>query len=454
MHTPLPAALTRLALAFGLVAALHANALQAAPARPAPTHASANTAQATAAPTTALPPASAGASVPARAHWVGSWSASPQPTWGPGFVLPNNAPDRLHAQTLRQVVRLSVGGRRVRIALSNAYGREPVHIGAARIARSVGASRIDPASDRALSFDGRAEVVLPPGAPVLSDPVELDAAALDTLAVSLYLPRDTALRSFHWDGLQTAYLADGDRSAAPALDGAQALSSRPLLAAVHVETTQPTRTVVAFGDSITDGAASSPDRNRRWPDALAERLAGRGVAVLNAGISGAQVLHDGMGQSALARFDRDVLSQRPDSVVLLMGSNDIGWPGSSFEPTRAAMTPQRLIQGYRQLIARARLAGVRIVGATLPPFQGALPGSPIHGYASADKDRVRQQVNVWIRHSGEFDAVADFDALLRDPAQPARMRADYDSGDRLHPGDAGYRAMAESLDEALLFGAG
>ncbi|UZW59492.1 SGNH/GDSL hydrolase family protein [Lysobacter enzymogenes] len=387
------------------------------------------------------------------AHWVGTWTASPQATWAAEFVLPNNAPDRLRDQTVRQVARISVGGARVRIALSNAYGREPVVIGAARVARSLGGSRIDAGSDRALTFGGRGEVTLLPGAPVLSDPVELSAPALAELAVSLYLPQDTALRSFHWEGGQDAYLARGDRSAQAALDGADTVSSRPYLSGIYVESARPLRTVVAFGDSITDGAASSINRNHRWPDFLAQRLASRDIAVLNAGISGAQVLNDGMGVNALARFERDVLAQRPDSVVLLMGINDIGWPGSSFEPAREAMSAQRLIGGYRQLIARARQAGVRIVGATLTPFEHALPDAPVKRYFNPQKERVRQQVNAWIRDSGEFDAVADFDALLRDPAHPARMQAAFDSGDRLHPGDAGYRAMADSLDEAILFGA-
>lgn len=394
--------------------------------------------------------APAHAAKPAR--WAASWTAAPQATWGADFVLPNNAPDRVRDQTLRQVARISVGGERVRIALSNAYGREPVTIGAARIARSLGGSRTEAGSDRALTFGGRASVTLLPGAPVLSDPVQLSAPALAELAISLYLPQDTALRSFHWEGLQDAYLAQGDRSAQPALEDAEKIRSRPYLSGVYVESARPVRTVVAFGDSITDGAASTPNKNRRWPDFLAQRLAARDIAVLNAGISGAQVLNDGMGVNALARFERDVLAQRPDSVVLLMGINDIGWPGSSFEPARAAMSSQRLIDGYRQLIARARQAGVRIVGATLTPFENALPDTPVKRYFNPEKEQVRQQVNAWIRSSGEFDAVADFDALLRDPKHPARMQTAFDSGDRLHPGDAGYRAMADSLDEAVLFG--
>lgn len=401
----------------------------------------------------ALPAILAAPANAADGHWVASWSASPQPTWDAGFVLPNGAPPRLRDQTLRQVARLSVGGRRVRIALSNAYGEAPVTIGAARIARSAGGARIDPASDRALSFGGRPGVTLPPGAPVLSDPVELDLAALAEVAVSLYLPQDTALRSFHWEGRQDAYLAQGERSAAADLDPAQVLQTRPFLSGVYVETARPTRRVVALGDSITDGAGSSPNRNQRWPDLLAQRLAPRDVAVLNAGISGGRLLSDGMGASALARFERDVLSLCPDSVLVLIGINDIAWPGSSFEPGRAAVGAASLIAGYRQLIARAQVHGVRIVGATLTPFEGALPDAPIRDYYNRDKERLRQAVNAWIRDSGEFDAVVDFDAITRDPRHPRRLLPAYDSGDRLHPGDAGYRAMADAVDEAVLLGA-
>ncbi|MGJ7901923.1 SGNH/GDSL hydrolase family protein [Lysobacter sp. 1R34A] len=385
-------------------------------------------------------------------RWVGTWSASPQPTWAPGFILPNGAPTELREQTLRQVARVSVGGSRVRIELSNAYGDRPITIGAAHIARSAGGAGIESGSDRALSFGGQASVTILPGAPALSDPVELEVAALGEVAVSLYLPQATPLDSFHWEGRQDAYLVAGNRVADANLAQGQVLQTRPYLSGIIVDAPRPTRSVIALGDSITDGAGSTANRNQRWPDLLAARLAPRDVAVLNAGISGGQLLNDGMGVSALARFERDVLGRKADAAIVLLGINDIAWPGSSFEPRREAMSAERLIAGYRQLIARARTQSLRIVGATLTPFEGALEGSPIHGYYHRDKDRVRQAVNEWIRSSGEFDAVVDFDAVVRDPRHPTRFLPAYDSGDHLHPGDAGYRAMAAAVDEALLFG--
>lgn len=385
-------------------------------------------------------------------RWVGTWTASPQASLKPDFVLPNGAPAQLRDQTVRQIARLSLGGKQLRIELSNAYGDEPVTIGAAHIARSDGGARIEAGSDRAITFGGQSSVTIEPGAPVLSDPIELDVAALGEVAISLYLPQTTVLRTFHWEGRQDAYLIGGNRVADAQADGGETIQTRPFLSGVYVQAPAKARSVATLGDSITDGAASTPNRNRRWPDFLAARLAARDIAVLNAGISGGQLLNDGMGVSALARFERDVLAQKVDTVIVLLGTNDIGWPGSSFEPKRAPMTAERLIAGYRQLIARAHRNSLRIVGATLPPFEGALPDSPISGYYTADKETVRQTVNAWIRASGEFDAIVDFDAITRDPAQPTRFLPAYDSGDHLHPGDAGYRAMAEAIDEAVLFG--
>ncbi|MEO6917709.1 MAG: SGNH/GDSL hydrolase family protein [Collimonas sp.] len=383
----------------------------------------------------------------ATLHWIPSWIASPQPVWEPGFALPTNIPASLSNQTIRQIARLSIGGKHVRITLSNEYGTTPLTIGAAHIALAGDASAIATGSDRALTFGGRTSVTIAPGAPVVSDPVDLEIAPLAEVAVSLYLPQATALTTFHWDGKQSAYIAPGNLVAAAAIKSDVSIEARLFLSTILVDAPASSRVVATFGDSITDGAGSTSNRNQRWPDLLAQRLAGQQVAVLNAGISGARILSDKMGVNALARFDRDVLSQpHLDTVILLMGINDIGWPGSSLGPSDPAVSVDQLIAGYRQLIARAHMRHVRIVGATLTPFEDSLHGSDLHGYYTLAKEQSRQAVNQWIRGSGEFDAVIDFDAITRDPQHPRRYLPAYDSGDHLHPGDAGYRAMAEAID--------
>jgi lysophospholipase L1-like esterase len=374
--------------------------------------------------------------------WVPSWTASPQPIWSNDFVLPLGLPAALHDQTVRQFVRTSVGGSRVRVVLSNEYGTQALQIGAAQIAPAGEAGK-------ALTFGGQPSVTVPASAVVMSDPVDMRVAPLARLSVSLYFPQTTPLTTIHWDGLQPAQIAAGNAVDANPLTAASTVNSRLFLSAVLVESAPGTRTVVAFGDSITDGAASTPATDQRWPDFLAHRLASQQVAVINAGISGGRVLKNHMGMNALARFDRDVLNQPGiTSVVLLMGINDISWPGSTFEPNEPATQADALIAGYRQLIARAKSRGVRIVGATLTPFEGALtmPGSPIANYYSPAKDAVRQRINTWIRGSGEFDAVLDFDAVVRDPQNPLRILPAYDSGDHLHLGDAGNKAVAKSID--------
>jgi lysophospholipase L1-like esterase len=354
---------------------------------------------------------------------------------------------------VRQVARVSIGGSRVRIVLSNAYGTRPLKIGAADIARSGKDASIVPGSNRVLTFGGKTTVVIPPGAPMLSDPVDLDVAALSHLAVSLYLPDPTAPATFHWDARQTAYVGAGNQTAATSLKVDSTLTTRVFLAAIQVEAAPGTRTVVAFGDSITDGDGATMDADARWPDFLAQRLALRDVAALNAGISGARVLRDKMGVNALARFQRDVLAQPGiRTVIALMGINDIAWKDTPLALSDESTTVQDLIAGYQQLIARAHACGVRIIGATLTPFEGALDDTPMRDYYSANKERIRQQVNDWIRHSGAFDAVIDFDAILRDPTHPTRLLPAYDSGDHLHPGDAGNRVMAKAINLHVLLG--
>lgn len=383
--------------------------------------------------------------------WVGTWHASPQPLWQNDFPFQTLVPFNLWNQTLRQTARISLGGKRLRVVVSNEYGNRPLVVGEAHVALAGEGAAIVAGSDRRLTFGGHASVTIPPGAPMLSDPVELDAAPLSRLSVSLYLPQPTAPSTFHWEGLQSAYLANGNATGDERFTAGTPLPARLFLADIQVEASDGARAVVTLGDSITDGAASTPSRDHRWPDYLAARLADEGIAVLNAGISGARVLRDRMGANALARFDRDVLSQpKLATIVVMMGINDISWHGTPFAPDDAPVSAEALVAGYRQLIARAHARGVRIVGATLTPFEGALPDSPIVGYYTPEKEQVRQAVNRWIRESGEFDAVIDFDAVMRDPRHPARILPAYDSGDHLHPGDAGYRAMAEAIDPALL----
>ena len=425
--------------------------------------------------------------------WTPSWIAPPQPTWSGDFALPTLLPFQLNDQTLRQPLRLSLGGERLRIEFSNEHGSVPLRLAASSVARAgtAGSARVLAGSTRALRFGGEASITIPPGARAVSDPVDLPTRDLERLAVSLYVDGPTAPSTFHWEGREIAFLAPGDRtahaewpdrsaerstegsatgstegSAADSAEGsaehspAGLLSTRVFLSAVLVERRAPPVVVVALGDSITDGNGATPGADRRWPDRLAERLAPRGVAVLNAGNSGGRLLSDGMGRAALTRMPRDVLGHAGvRAVVVLLGTNDIGWPGGPFAPQEAPMTADRVIAGLRQLAAQAAAANVRVIVATIPPNEEALAGTPLVGHHSEAKDRVRQDVNAWIREHGArdgfhgiFDGVFDVDALLRDPARPSRLAPAMDSGDHLHPGDAGYARMAEALDLDALLG--
>lgn len=384
-------------------------------------------------------------------RWIATWGASP---FGFQAFGPVPAPAPISDQTLRQKLRISVGGRQLRVRLSNELGVTPLVVGAATIALAGDASAIDSSTLRTLTFGGEASITIPAGAPALSDPVDLAVDDLAELAVSLYLPEPSPPATLHMG--RTAYVTGaGDFTRAPSLGAAELTTNHVFLTGVYVSTTEDVAVVVALGDSITDGAASTPHTYSSWPDQFAARVstgaAGRRIAVVNHGISGNQVLRDGAGASALARFDRDVLSTPGlTHIVLLEGINDIGTGGFSFPGTDGPAPPERtagdIIAGYRQLIARAHANGVEIFGATLTPFEGAF-----EGYYTPAKDEVRLEVNEWIRNSGEFDAVIDFEAAIRDDDNPRIMRAAYDSGDRLHPGDAGYARMAESIDPALFF---
>jgi lysophospholipase L1-like esterase len=357
--------------------------------------------------------------------------------FGPDFGIESGIPDSLADQTVREVVHVSLGSRALRIVLSNTYGKSPLIVGEARVARTDRGAAIVAGSDRSVLFGREARVVIPPGASVTSDPVELDVAALSDLTVSIYIPESTVLDTFHWSGGQTSYIASGNVTSATTLEPSATFTPRLFVTSVLSNT--KARTVAAFGDSITDGSAVTLDSNQRWPDVLAERLAPYRVGAINAGISGNQLLQDGMGINAIARFERDVLSQPGvEAAIVLIGINDIGGVASA-EPATAAA----LIAGYRQLISQAHTRGVRIFGATITPFEHAYEET---GYYTPEKEQIRASVNAWIRDSGEFAGVIDFDRALQDPEYPTRMNAAFDSGDHLHPNDAGNRAMAEAID--------
>lgn len=381
------------------------------------------------------------------AQWRTTWYAAPMPSWGAEFILPTMMPATFDNQTVREIVRTSVGGRRIRVSYSNRYGNAPLVIGEARVASALdeplsAATPMQEGRSVPLTFSGQRAVTVPPGQSVTSDAADMPITDRQRLSISTWFPARTAASTFHWGAQQTAFTLIGNHAAAANLPAAQELSGRAFLAAVQVES-PARRTIVALGDSITDGNGSTPDRDRRWPDQMAEHL--KDVAIVNAGISGARLLENGMGENAAARFERDVLSHPGvDTVIVLLGINDIGWPGSAFAPNAPPATTEAMIAGYRKLIAAAHARRVRIVGGTLLPFEGALQGTAYAGHYSPVKDKVRRELNEWIRKSGEFDAVVDFDRQLRDPGHPSRLNPVFDSGDHLHPGDIGYAEMAKA----------
>jgi len=388
--------------------------------------------------------------------WIGTWTASAQPAWEADFPVPLGFPSNLHNQTIRQVARVSIGGDKARIIVSNEYGKLPLKLGAAHIALTADEAATKPGTDRVLTFGGSPTITIPPGAPAISDPVDIDIAPLSEVSVSLFFPEVAPATTMHWDGHQTAYVATGNKAAEADFKPDSKQTQRVFLTGIMVEAPEDARAIVLFGDSITDGDGSTIDGNDRWPDTLAERLNAAGgapVAVLIQGISGAKVLSDRMGVNALARFDRDVLNQpRADTVVLMMGINDIGWPGSGLALRDPEPTADEIIAGYRQLIARAHADGMKIIGATLTPFGDSFAGTPFEGYYTPEKEKIRVAVNDFIRNSKEFDGVIDFDKVVVDPARPGFIKAEFDKGDHLHPNAAGYDAMAASIDLGLLDG--
>lgn len=406
------------------------------------------------------------ASKPAR--WIGTWAAAPQQLVAASAPVYEN-------QTLRLIVHVSAGGKKVRIRFSNTFGDEPVRIGAAHVARRSSGAGVEPSSDRALTFGGSKSATIAAHGDVLSDPVELEVPALSDLAISFFLPQSTRVTTTHILAKQTNYLSaePGDTTAEAELRVGKTIGDWPLLTGVEVEASAHGAAIVALGSSLTDGDGSTKDTNRRWPDVLAERLQKEGskeMGVLNEGVIGNRLMNDtdsprqtggplaeayaklgpNLGQAGVRRFDRDVLEQAGVKYVILgLGVNDILFPGSFIDGSEA-VTAQALIAANRQLVARAHRKHIKAIGTTIPPFEHALFRSPAFDqFYTPEKEKTRQEVNEWIRNGGAFDGVIDFDAAVRDPNHPAQILPAFDSGDHLHVNNEGNVAQGKVIDLSL-----
>jgi len=390
----------------------------------------------------------------AAPQWIGSWGASPLPPSAAAGPFP--ATPSFDGQTVRQTLRLSVGGERLRLRFSNEFGTKPLSIGSARVALLDANGQPRPETSRVVTFGGRTNAVIATGAPLLSDAIELRVGDLELVSLSLYFPQPTGPCTCHSTGMQDAQISSRGDFTNVSFQPVQTIQARAFISGVEVWADRAS-TVVVLGDSISDGVGSTPNANKRWPDLLAERLSARRsrerFGIVNEGISGNRVLSDGAGVSALARFDRDVLAVPGATLVIVFeGVNDLGFAFGTFDgplaalrstmPSGAAVSAETMIAGYRQLIARAHSKGLKIYGATIAPYEGA-------SYYSAAGETIRQDINAWIRTSGEFDGVLDFDAVLRDPAKPTQIKEGWHAGDHLHGSDAGYRVLADSIDLTL-----
>jgi len=391
---------------------------------------------------------------PAQAEWVASWTASPHApltTEGP-FAAASY--DNV---TISQILRVSEGGTRLRVRFTNRYGSMPLAIGEARVVLIDAANNEIPGTSRHLTFGGEAGAVIPRGSPFASDAVMLDVPDLARMKVEFYLPTATGPCTCHLTGTDTLAVSPPGNHVGTPFEPASTAQFRAFLQTVEIDSPDARGTIVAFGDSITDGVGSTPGANRRWPDVLAERLqaAGMEYAVANAAISGNRVLSPGMGESALARFDEDVLSlPNVTHLIIFEGVNDIGQrfgppppPGGRSGPGGLTLDqPQidvgQMIAGFQQLIARAHARGIKVIGSPIGPYKGA-------SYWTEQGEVARLAINDWIVNGGAFDGVVRLDTAFADPADPAAMREGYHMGDHLHGSDAGLRAVGESIDLAL-----
>jgi lysophospholipase L1-like esterase len=378
---------------------------------------------------------------PHETYWVGTWATSP-------MAAPEGWSVKVFSgTTVRQIIHVSTGGPEMRVRFTNEFGSDPLTLGDAHVAASGGGAAIKDGTDHPLTFGGASGVRIPPGAAIYSDPVALPVVPLSDLAISFYIPPQIMrAETYHGFADQENWMAQGDVAGAATLPSPAKLTSWYFISGVDVPAAEGSKAIVTLGDSITDGALSTVNANRRWPDVLAARLnqehGTEHVSILNEGIGGNRVLNEGFGPAATARLNRDVLAQNGARYLVIMeGINDIGRLQRMSGP-EDEITAKDMELGLKQIADAAHLHGLKVYGATLTPYGGA-------GYYSDKGEQIREAVNDWIRTSGTFDGVIDFDQIMRDPQNPNRFNALYDSGDHLHPNDAGYKAMGEGVDLKL-----
>ena len=379
------------------------------------------------------------ASIAQSTIWTGSWAAAP-------VAAPVNNTPNPEGETYRNIVHLSLGGNAIRLRISNEFGTAPLTVAGVHTALSGGGAATQSGTDHTVTFGGTESVTIPTGSVIVSDPVAMPVKPFTNLAVSLFVPAQSATNlTYHQLGMSTNYIVNGNLAAAADLDNPTKITSWYLLKAIEVDAGSEAASIVILGASISEGYNSTRDKNARWPDLLAARLetnkATSHIGILNQGISGGRLLHDVTGPSALSRLDRDVLAQ-PNAkyVIIAIGTNDIG---RTYFPIPAhkneEVTAEQLIWGYQQIASRAHARGIKVIATTLNPFGGA-------GYYNTEGEQIRKTVNTFLRTSKAFDGVIDFDKITQDPSHPENLLPTYDSGDHLHPNDAGYKAMGDSID--------
>ncbi|MFV5364349.1 SGNH/GDSL hydrolase family protein [Acinetobacter oleivorans] len=382
-----------------------------------------------------------------KSQWVTTWAASPQKVWNKDFVFPTNIPEQVSNQTIKQISQISLGGEAVRLVFTNQYGDQPLYIDKTTVGLVKGQS-LKSKSAYPVYFSGKLKAQILPGKQLISDPIQLPVPDHAQLMVNSFIQKPITFKTFHWDAKQTSWIIAGNQTAnLNTPSSAKTTTARLLLSAIEVKPKRKAHVVAVIGDSITDGATATLDANTRWTDFLAKRLSPHQIAVINSGISGNRLLTDGMGDSALKRLNSEVFQYSGvKTLIVLVGINDISWPGTAFAPKQQIPSFEALTEGYKRVVKEAHEQGIQVIGATLLPFSGALPNTPLDNYYQPNKDELRQRINQWMRTSKTFDGVLDLEQGLKDSKHSDRLNLIYDSGDHLHPNDRGNQQMANLVD--------